>query len=187
MRKREYLRTAATHHFILTWAGRLCRIGRRPDVNELLLTNPSTPKVPASDMAKANLKRLSDSNRGVLALLSKVLIGANAIHLLSILIFSSQKMVSRYGLYHLISSTLSYLSYSFLFNAGSPQKRNGTTQTPDDLSTGIHQYMVDYCYISAFVWVATALISKSFWMTYWIIPIYALYKAFQISRRLFFS
>jgi len=138
-------------------------------------------------MAKANLKRLSDSNRGVLALLSKLLIGSNAIHLLSLLIFSSQRMMSRYGLYYLISSVLSYLSYSFLLATGSPQKRNGATQTPDDLSTGIHQYMVDYCYISVFVWIATALLSRSFWMTYWVIPLYALYKALQLARRLFFS
>ncbi|KAA1076333.1 hypothetical protein PGT21_002835 [Puccinia graminis f. sp. tritici] len=139
-------------------------------------------------MAKANLKRLSDSNRGVLQMLSKLLIGSNAIHLLSILVFPSQKMMSRYGLYYLISSVLSYLSYSFLSATGSPQRTGGgATQTPDDLSTGIHQYIVDYCYISVFVWLTTGLISKSFWMAYWIIPLYGLYKAFSIARRLFFS
>ncbi|EFP91141.1 uncharacterized protein PGTG_16886 [Puccinia graminis f. sp. tritici CRL 75-36-700-3] len=78
--------------------------------------------------------------------------------------------MSRYGLYYLISSVLSYLSYSFLSATGSPQRTGGgATQTPDDLSTGIHQYIVDYCYISVFVWLTTGLISKSFWMAYWIL------------------
>lgn len=79
--------------------------------------------------------------------------------------------MTRYGLYYLISSVLSYLSYSFLLATGLPQKRDGATQTPDDLSTGIHQYLVDYCYISVFVWVATALLSRSFWMTYWVVSL----------------
>ncbi|KAH9442868.1 hypothetical protein Pst134EA_026662 [Puccinia striiformis f. sp. tritici] len=96
-------------------------------------------------------------------------------------------MMSRYGVYYLISSILSYLSYSFLSTTGSPQKsRGGAAQTPDDLSTGIHQYLVDYCYISVFVWASTGLISQTFWMTYWIIPLYALFKGFHLARRLLF-
>lgn len=138
-------------------------------------------------MAKANLKRVTEANRGLLGLLFKLLIGSNAIHLLSIFIFPSQRIAWRYLIYYLISSLVAFLSYSFLSATGLPKRgKNNLLQTPDDLSSGIHQYVVDYCYISILVWVTTGWISHSCWKIYWTIPLYGSYKAFQILRKVVF-
>ncbi|MBW0562679.1 hypothetical protein O181_102394, partial [Austropuccinia psidii MF-1] len=118
--------------------------------------------------AKANLKRVTDQNRNLLQPLYKILIGSNIIHLLSILIFKSNRLATRYTLYYLLSSLIGYSCYSFLFSSSglSTKTSKPAKSIPDDVSAGFHQYLLDYCYLSSFIWVTTGLISHSFWKLY---------------------
>ncbi|GAA6028237.1 hypothetical protein JCM8097_006932 [Rhodosporidiobolus ruineniae] len=123
-------------------------------------------------MAGANAKRVSAANAKTLQQLQLGFLVSGGIYLLHLFLSPSGRSFRRLFLF-VLTETIAVSLWRWMQGmAARGEELNG--------KAGATQYMFDVVYITWFVHVATAVVSAKFWLVYWVIPLYALYRLFLL-------
>ncbi|GAA5828792.1 hypothetical protein JCM11251_005876 [Rhodosporidiobolus azoricus] len=123
-------------------------------------------------MAGANAKRVSASNAKSLQQLQLGFLVSGGLYILHLFIFKSGRSFRRLFLFAL-TETIAVSLWRWLQAEAAKGEEVGAGK-------GLTTYMFDIIYVTWFVHVMAALVSAKFWLVYWIIPLYALYRLFLV-------
>ena len=121
-------------------------------------------------MANQSAKKLSQQNSAQL----KVLLGGNTISSILFLLFNALEWTV------IVSFLLIWLSLYFLYTSVHLRGNDNLKYSKSDLSSTVSQYIIDVVYISWVVQIGSC-ISNFFWIFYWIIPVFAVYKVISMA------
>uniref|UniRef100_A0A0C9RGP5 TSA: Wollemia nobilis Ref_Wollemi_Transcript_26089_767 transcribed RNA sequence n=1 Tax=Wollemia nobilis TaxID=56998 RepID=A0A0C9RGP5_9CONI len=135
-------------------------------------------------MANQGAKKRRDENQRHMTMLFRLIAICNAIYILVRLIIMHSSFTWKHWLGLLVTSAAYALPYLQLSNMAQPSyDENGDLFDGGfDMSTGgICGYLHDVIYITSFVQLGS-IISDKFWYTYLVIPAFAAYKLYDISK-----
>ncbi|EFJ10491.1 hypothetical protein SELMODRAFT_271344 [Selaginella moellendorffii] len=133
-------------------------------------------------MANQGAKKRKEENEKHIQWLRNLILVSNAIHILVRILLLRSSVSWRHFFRLLLSSAAYKLSYSQLQKMAQPSfdERGDLIDGGFDMSTGgLCSYLHDIIYITSFVQVSSVF-SDYFWYLYWVIPLFALYKLWQL-------
>ncbi|XP_024518045.1 transmembrane protein 208 [Selaginella moellendorffii] len=139
-------------------------------------------RVLGEGMANQGAKKRKEENEKHIQWLRNLILVSNAIHILVRILLLRSSVSWRHFFRLLLSSAAYKLSYSQLQKMAQPSfdERGDLIDGGFDMSTGgLCSYLHDIIYITSFVQVSSVF-SDYFWYLYWVIPLFALYKLWQL-------
>lgn len=140
-------------------------------------------------MANQGAKKRKDENKRHMTTLLRVIIICNAVYILARVLILHSSFTWKHVIGLLVTSAAYAFTYLQLSNMAQPAyDENGDLLDGGfDMSTGgVCGYLHDVIYITSFVQLGS-IISDKFWYIYLVIPAFAAYKLFNVSKGLFQS